>query len=451
MSIKGKSKVLKELRQEIDGIPIIDTHEHILPRQETLQREVDLFDLFDRTYVKADFVSAGMPAKAWDREEYDPQEGWKRIRPFLDKVRNTAYYRSMMTAFRGLYDFADEELDDGNWEGLSDRISASNKREDWYRFVLKEKANIEVSLLHKPGYDILQAEREFFLPVFWVDPFLYGYAKLFLFKRPVSRIVFRYGKEALQEEYGIEVNSFDEYLSLLDTALRKAVVGGAVAAKSVAAYRRILRYDAASKAEAEQVFVKPDNEVTPSDIKKFQDYMMHMIVQKTIEHDLPLQIHTGIQAGYGNVVANSNPLHLNNLLLAYPEAKFVLFHGGYPYTGEMAVLAKTFSNVYLDFNWVPLVSPAVAKRALAEWIETVPGNKLTWGGDCQHVEACYGHVLYAKEVVAGVLAEKVESGYFGEKVASDLARKIFRDNARELYRLDEKRQKQASNWEGDSR
>jgi predicted TIM-barrel fold metal-dependent hydrolase len=107
--------------------------------------------------------------------------------------------------------------------------------------------------------------------------------------------------------------------------------------------------------------------------------------------------------------------------------------------------------VYLDFNWVPLVSPAVAKRALAEWIETVPGNKLTWGGDCQHVEACYGHVLYAKEVVAGVLAEKVESGYFGEKVASDLARKIFRDNARELYRLDEKRQKQASNWEGDSR
>jgi hypothetical protein len=44
-------------------------------------------------------------------------------------------------------------------------------------------------------------------------------------------------------------------------------------------------------------------------------------------------------------------------------------------------------------------------------------------------------------VVAGVLAEKVESGYFGRRVAIDLARKIFRDNAKELYRLDEKRQK----------
>jgi len=438
-TVSGKGKVLEELRQEIDRILIIDTHEHILPRQEALRREVDLFDLFDQTYVKGDLVSAGMSVKAWEREEHDPQEGWKRIRPFLDKVRNTAYYRSLLAAFHDLYDFTYEELHNENWEELSNKISASSKREDWYRFVLKEKANIEVALLHGTHFDAFKAEREFFLPVLWIDPFLYGYTKLVLLEEPALRTVFRYGREALQQEYGIEVRSFDEYLSLLDTALKKAVVRGAVAVKSVAAYWRMLRYDAINKAEAEQVFVKPDNEVTPSDIKKFQDYMMHVIVQKAVEHDLPFQIHTGIQHGYGNILENANPLHLNNLLLAYPEAKFVLFHGGYPYIGETAVLGKTFSNVYLDFNWLPLVSPSAAKRALAEWIETVPGNKLTWGGDCQHVEACYGAVLYAKEVVSSALAEKVKSHYFGQETAIDLARKIFRDNAWELYRLDEKR------------
>jgi hypothetical protein len=90
-TVSEEGKVLEELRQEIDRILIIDTHEHILLRQEVLRREVDLFDLFDQTYVKGDLVSAGMSVKAWERDEHDPQEGWKRIRPFLNKVRNTAY------------------------------------------------------------------------------------------------------------------------------------------------------------------------------------------------------------------------------------------------------------------------------------------------------------------------------------------------------------------------
>jgi hypothetical protein len=44
-------------------------------------------------------------------------------------------------------------------------------------------------------------------------------------------------------------------------------------------------------------------------------------------------------------------------------------------------------------------------------------------------------------MVSEVLAEKVESGYFSQEVASDLTRMIFRENAWQLYRLDEKRNK----------
>ena len=50
-------------------------------------------------------------------------------------------------------------------------------------------------------------------------------------------------------------------------------------------------------------------------------------------------------------------------------------------------------------------------------------------------------MLYAKEVVSEVLGEKVENGYFSQEVASDLARMIFRENAWQLYKLDEKRNK----------
>jgi len=435
------SKVTERLREEIDQIPIVDTHEHILPRKEVLKMQVDLFALLERSYLNADLVSAGMPVEAWEREGFDPREGWERIKPFISKVRNTAYYQALLRAFRDLYGFAEAEINEQNWEELSDRISAAAKCKDWYRYVLKEKANIDVALLDSTLFNPFEAEREFFVPVLSADPLLYGYNRIVVWKKPVTRAFGKSGREELERQYGVKIRTFDDYPSLIDLALGKAVEGGAVALKVHSAYLRTLRYEKVSRAEAEKAFIMPDDEVTPTDAKKFQDHVMHLIIGKAIEYGLPLQIHTGIQHGYGNTLWNSNPLHLNNLLLEYGEARFVLFHGGYPFTGEMAVLAKNFPNVYLDFCWLPLISPEVARRALSEWIETVPGSKLAWGGDCQHVEECYGHVLYAKQVVSEVLAEKVESGYFSQEVASDLARMIFRENAWQLYGLDEKRNK----------
>jgi predicted TIM-barrel fold metal-dependent hydrolase len=426
------SKVTERLREEIDQISIVDTHEHILPRKEVLKMQVDLFALFERSYLNADLVSAGMPVAAWERRGFDPREGWERVKPFINKVRNTAYYQALVRAFRDLYGFADAEINEHNWEELSDRISAAAKCEDWYRYVLKERANIDVALLDLPNP--FEAEREFFVPVLSADPLLYGYNRIVVWKRPLLGAV-KGGREELERQYGIRLRTFDDYLSLIDLALSKAVEGGAVASKVHSAYLRTLRYEKVSRAEAEKAFVLPDDEVTETDAKKFQDYVMHLLIGKATEYGLPLQIHTGIQHGYGNILWNSNPLHLNNLFLEYGEARFVLFHGGYPFISETAVLAKNFPNVYLDFCWLPLISPEVAKRALSGWLETVPGSKLAWGGDCRHVEECYGHVLYAKEVVSGVLGEKVENGYFSQEVASDLARMIFRENARELYGL----------------
>jgi hypothetical protein len=446
MTMNNESRSFERIREVVDSIPIADAHEHVMDRRQSLTRQIDLFDLFDRTYVKADFVSAGMPAALWAREEFDPEEGWRRIEPYLHKVRNTSYFRSLMGAFRDLYDFPDAELHAGNWRELSDRISAANRREDWYRLVLKGKARVEVSLLHSTDPHVFDAEREYFVPVLWVDPLLYGYSDLILAENKERREIIRYGRESLQKEHGVRLHSFDDYVDLVDTVFRRAVEKGAVAAKSVAAYRRTLHYEAVDRSEAERIFLEPDSSVTPAKAKAFQDHMMHLLVQKTIEYGLPFQFHTGLQHGFGNVLANAHPLHLNNLFLAYPDARFVLFHGSYPYGGELSVLAKTYANVYLDFNWLPLISPTVAERMLAEWLDTVPGSKLEWGGDCQHVEAAYGHVLQVRRVLTRVLSQKVAQGDFSEETAMDLARKLLRDNVWQIYNLDQKRGERTLDW-----
>jgi len=72
--------LLEGLREEIDQIPIVDTHEHILPRKEVLKTRVDLLAFLERSYLNADLVSAGMPVGVWEREGFDPKEGWERIK-----------------------------------------------------------------------------------------------------------------------------------------------------------------------------------------------------------------------------------------------------------------------------------------------------------------------------------------------------------------------------------
>lgn len=149
-----------------------------------------------------------------------------------------------------------------------------------------------------------------------------------------------------------------------------------------------------------------------------------------------MQVHTGLQEGNGNILANSNPLHLVNLFLEYPEQKFDLFHAGYPWQSEMATLGKNFANVFVDMCWLHVISPWVARQTLHEWIETVPSNKIFgFGGDYIFVEGAYAHAQMARADVAQVLTEKVETRYLTEDEAIGLARKILRENAKKFFGL----------------
>jgi predicted TIM-barrel fold metal-dependent hydrolase len=169
-----------------------------------------------------------------------------------------------------------------------------------------------------------------------------------------------------------------------------------------------------------------------------EDFMFHWIIRKGIEYNLPIQVHTGFQAGNGNTLENSHPNKLNNLFLKYPEAKFVLFHGGFPWTGEYIALAKMFPNVYLDIVWLPQISRQSAMQTFHQMLDCVPHNKFFWGGDCATIEESTGALEYSKDIVAQVLANRVESKLLTEEVAIDIARGIFRNNAIILFKLEKK-------------
>ena len=436
----------QRIQAEVEGIPIVDTHEHTMPETDRADFAVDFSLLFGH-YSSSDLVSAGMPPRLMEaarlpmyrhrilvnsrsklgrplpkpeREDMSLAERWQAIKPYWEASRTTAYGRGVLIAARDL--FSVDDLNDQTYEQLSQAI-ADTRRPGWYRHVLKELGRIEMAIIDVQSTDV---DRELFAPSLRLDHYI--------------AVGSRADLVGLEEESGIAIHSLDDLVRAMRQTLQRYVSEGAVAVKSALAYRRTLSYDKVTHHEAEVVFNRLAQHLGEgpswSEAKPLQDYMMHQVIRAAIEADRPIQIHTGFHEGNENIITNSQPTHLVNLFVEYREAKFDLFHGGYPYIGEFATLAKNFANVYPDLCWVHLISPEIGRRQLHELIETVPGNKiLAFGGDCVSVEMSYAHARMARKVVARVLAEKVEEGYMSEEEALALARKILRDNPAHLYGL----------------
>ena len=101
---------------------------------------------------------------------------------------------------------------------------------------------------------------------------------------------------------------------------------------------------------------------------------------------------------------------LVDLIQANPNTKFILFHGGFPWVGETAVIGMKCRNVWIDSVWLPTLSYTMAKRAYQEWLESMPSDRIMWGADTVQAEGIYGATEFTRQCLAEALAEKVERG-----------------------------------------
>ncbi len=417
------------LLEEIQKIKIVSTHEHIMSRDEVRQEPLHLFRVFENSYARLDFITAGMPPEAWQKS--DPQEVWEVFRKYQAQASLTCFTRNIIRALQDLYGLEEDCITEENWPELSEKVRQAYDREDWYHYVLTERANFEVAFLDTFwSVEKFTFDPELFLPVLRTNPLILG--RGFVSRYPRGKVVHT-TVEKLAGTWGVELDEFQDYLGLVEMAISRYKDAGAPAVKIAVAYERSLVFDRVSRDEAARLYGKGPGALTAEEEKKLQDFMAHYIIQKATEAGLPVQIHTGILARNANVLANSNPENLNNLFLDYPETRFILLHFAFPYIGQVFSLAKMFPNVYLDFCWVPMLSRSAAARALEEFFDLVPYHKLVWGGDAYRVEEAYAGACLAREVMASVLAGRVERGDLDEEMALTVARAILRDNAMELF------------------
>jgi len=416
----------EELRDHIDSLKIIDTHEH-LSDEANRPKETDVLAEWLTHYFSCDLVSAGLSDEGLERAKDgtgDLMQRWALVEPYWHAAGSTGYGRALDLAARDIYGI--EGVTRDTIGSLNEKFLAAREQGGHYQRVLKDKGGIALSLTDQN----LDCDRTFFASVTRLDAFI----------MPTHR-----NETVLKgRELGLKIHCLGDWKEAMRLQLERDMTQrGAVAVKMGLAYSRSLEFHKATAADAErdfnELFANAHSPVWRLGIKvgrALQDHMMHHLMTLCDQRGLTVQVHTGIQEGNGNVITDSNPVLLTNLFLEYGDITFDIFHIGYPYERELSNLAKNFRNVVIDMCWAHIISPEAARRALVEFLDAVPANKINaFGGDYCFVDGVYGHQRIARQNVAMSLAQKVEDGSMDLDRAKEIATWVFVDNPVRVFNL----------------
>ncbi|MCJ7447666.1 MAG: amidohydrolase [Bacteroidales bacterium] len=414
----------RRIENYIDSLRIVDTHEHLFDPDQLIKTNILDFMLLIHQQSYEDLISSGMPDSLFNslfNEPLTPTNKWKIIEPYWRNSFNTSFNRVVLLAIENLYKITD--LNESTVGPLSEKIKMAYST-DWFNRILRDSCRIDY-LIQEDDY--LTGKDDFF-----------RYTKKF---SPWLSVRSKYRIDSLAVMQIDPIYTLEDFVKSMRVVLEDAVKNGIVAIKINIAYKRPLSFDKVETETARKVFRSlvngnEDHVISYRDAKPLQDYMFYQLLDLAGKYKLPVAIHTGLQAGGGNIIGNSNPALLANVFTEYPDINFTLYHGSYPFGGELSTLAKNFKNVFIDMNWAFAISPTYSERYLNEWLETVPASKImAFGGDYRCVENIYGELIIAKQIISNVLISKVRDGYLSESEAKTVAKMILHDNAVKFYNL----------------
>jgi predicted TIM-barrel fold metal-dependent hydrolase len=214
---------------------------------------------------------------------------------------------------------------------------------------------------------------------------------------------------------------------------------GAVALKSVAAYRTGLdldptRPEPAEVAAAAGAWLARGERAAAYRLD--EPVLVRFLLWAGVDLGLPLQLHTG----FGDPdlrLHRSDPALLGDFCAAVAGTgtRVLLLHC-YPYHRQAAYLASVYPHVYLDVGLALNHVGAGAPRVLAEALELAPFGKLLYSSDAFGLAELYhlGAVQF-RRALGGVLDRWVGDGDMAAADAERYATMIGAGNARRVYDL----------------
>jgi uncharacterized protein len=409
--------------------------------------EVNAIRAIDNHAHPVRFVASGEPDKEFDALPVDSMEAAS------DPLQLRPDDHGVMQAWQALWHYP-------NTDAKPEHIQKWKEHKE--RMIRQHGIDHPVWVLDQSGIDIMLANRVHmgssiqpprFRWVPYVDALLFPLENSNLAAANSDRKAFFADEDAVRalylKEAGLDAppRTLDDYLRRVVTpALERHKQGGAVAEKFEIAYLRPFGFDKVDRPVAEKVystFIETKDAPPAADYKTLQDFLFRFIVSECGRLDMTVHLHTGEGAGSYYDLQGANPLRLESLFND-PELrkiKFVMVHGGWPYTKEITALLYK-PNAYLDYSVQPLLhtAPTLA-QTLREWLEWVP-EKVLFGTDAYPYgdalgweETAWLAAKRGREALAIALTRMLRDGEISRARASELARMVLRENAGKLYRF----------------
>jgi len=431
----SKSTTFKSIRKAIDKIPVIDCHDHTMGYRSAPEYKEPIASLI-RGYVQSDLISAGGEPymKMFNDPSISTEQKWPVFQKIWKATEHTSYARVTKLIMDRFYGETEMSLD--SLMRISKKL-LKLKDEKVYNKIL-EDAGIICRLVNIGIADIGLGN---------LKDYVVGKHKLPDYDRmlvPLPSFHHIGSYEAIQKNADIidqKVTSLDEYIDACRQIFSRMKELGTIGMKDQSAYARPIKFSNATREEAERVFNKimenPRFSVGFPELMPLSDYLFHQFMRMARDLDFFVQIHTGHMAGIRNEITKTNAILLTSVLEMHPEVRFDIFHGNWPYDGELLFLAKNYPNVHIDACWLNIIDAYYAKRFFANSITAIPHTKIHGFGadyfDTPEYAAC--HLLIAKDAISAGLAEMVDMGWLTEKEAIKIAVDWLFNNPNEWYKL----------------
>lgn len=387
-------------------------------------------------YAHADLVTAdgiADPRAPMERE---------RIERLWPKIRATGYGRAVVLGCRELFGL---EYSPENFDAITQALQASIRGKsaaEVYRYFVHQRAKnrwtIQDGKFRCDGPNALKED---------IYPDSYRFAFRF---DALLDMVGAGPLDGLECFTGEPIYTLDQMTAQLNRAIDRFRDTGKLAAIKIGmAYSRDLVVSDPTHHQAEEAFNRirsrkvfwgglqqNSGAVDAATGRALGDYMFHQLIQRAADEDLPVQIHTGYLAGNWGSLAGTKALNLVPIFEKYRSVRFDIFHASWPWTSELGAIAKNYPNVWADMCWAWTMNPTESGRALSEWLDGVPFNKIfAYGADTGLPWGNVGYSLQAKLGIARVLEEKIECGYMDDATAREVADAIMLGNGEEFYGL----------------
>src|SRR5712672_336174 len=407
-------KIYDHLLPQIDRIPIYDNHSHATfpddPDMDAQAAPPDESSVLRLRDSNPEFVAGAKALFGYPYDDFQPEHAQWLVdkKKAAEAAGGTAYWDSIL-----------------------------------------DKMNIETCLANRVALAPYLDPKRFHW-VFFVDSFLFPFDNRNLISRNGDMAVYIPLQEKVLQRYMKQenINGLTADLAGYEAFVRQTLADnqkkGGVAMKFEAAYFRSLYFSDPPREKAEAIYAKYHAGGVPSndDYRILQDYIFRVLIDRAGKLNLPVHFHSAVGIGDYFSLRNGHPLNLENVLRdpRYAKTKFVLIHGGYPYTLDMIWLTAA-KNVYTDSSLMGYyVYPSELKNILKQWISLFP-DRMMFGSDAFPFNDAVGAEetfwLAARSARTGVtaaLAELVAEGAFTEEKALELARMYLHDNAAHLYR-----------------